>query len=111
MTNHVYWTWEADIKLGKLEEFKALVARWTEIAAKDPKTLFSNWTISESGDHVRVDQHFENSAAGMAQYHVNHCWSELDDYLVPTSMIVCGDIKDDLEWLRGHGAVFMKSLL
>jgi len=25
-------------------------------------------------------------------------------------MIVCGAFKDDLEWLRGHGAIFMKPL-
>jgi hypothetical protein len=111
MANHVYWNWEGDIKPGKLQEFKKLATRWTEIASKDPETLFSDWTISESGNHVRIDQHFENSAAGMAQYRVNHCWSELEDFLVPTSMTVCGDFKDDLEWLRGHGAVFMKPLL
>lgn len=111
MTNHVYWTWEADINPGKLVGFKELVATWTEIASKDPQTLFSNWTISECGAHVRVDQCYENSSAAMAQFSVNRCWSELDNFLAPTAMTVCGDIKDDLEWLRGHGAVFMKSLL
>lgn len=111
MTNHVHWTWEADIKPGMLESFKELVATWTEIASKDPQTVFSNWTISECATHVRVDQCFENSSAAMAQFFVNRHWSELDNFLSPTAMIVCGDIKGDLEWLRGHGAVFMKPIL
>ena len=111
MTNHVHWTWEADIKPGMLESLKELVATWTEIASKDPQTVFSNWTISECATHVRVDQCFENSSAAMAQFFVNRHWFELDNFLSPTAMIVCGDIKDDLEWLRGHGAVFMKPIL
>lgn len=55
MSENVYWTWEADIKPGEEEGFKALAARWEEIAAMDPKTLYSNWTISEDGKSVRVD--------------------------------------------------------
>jgi len=108
MAQQVYWTWEADIKPGKREGFLELVRRWDDIARKDAKTLYSNWTISEDETHVRVDQRFEDSAAAMAQYYVNGCWSELSDYLTPTAMIVCGEYQEDLDWLRGHGAIFMK---
>ncbi len=66
MSENVYWTWEADIKPGEEEGFKALAARWEEIAAMDPKTLYSNWTISEDGKSVRVDQRFLVSCPGNA---------------------------------------------
>lgn len=111
MTENVYWTWEADIKPGEEENFKALAKRWSEIAAQDPDTLHSDWTICEKGKSVRVDQRFVNSAAAMAQYHVNDCWGELDKHLVPTAMVICGGYKEDLDWLRAHGARFMKPLL
>ena len=108
MSENVYWTWEADIKPGEEEGFKALAARWAKITAMDPKTLYSNWTISEDGKSVRVDQRFLDSAAAMAQYHVNDCWGQLDNHLQPTSMVICGDYREDLDWLRTHGARFMK---
>jgi len=110
MDEHVYWTWEATIQPGKEEGFKALAKQWNEIAGKDPDTLYNNWTISEDGKSVRVDQRFVNAEAAMAQFHVNNCWGQLDDYLVPTLMVVCGHYKDTLDFLRGHGARFLKPL-
>jgi len=71
MDQHAYWTWEADIKPGRKDAFVELVRRWNDIAEKDPKTLYNNWTISEDETHVRVDQRFEDSAAAMAQYYIN----------------------------------------
>ena len=110
MEEHVYWTWEADIQPGKEEGFKVLAKKWDEIAAADPDTLYSSWSISEDGKSVRVDQRFVDAKAAMAQYHVNDCWGQLDDYLVPTGMVVCGHFKNELDFLRGHGADFRPPL-
>jgi hypothetical protein len=110
MEEHVYWTWEADIQPGKEEGFRALAKKWDEITAADPDTLYSSWTISEDSKSVRVDQRFVNAEAAMAQYHVNDCWGQLDDYLVPTGMVVCGHFKNKLDFLRGHGAIFRPPL-
>ena len=110
MDEPVYWTWEASIQPGKEEGFRALAKKWDEIAGNDPGTLYNNWTINEDGKSVRVDQRFVNAEAAMAQFHVNDCWGQLDDYLVPTEMVVCGHYKDTLDFLRGHGARFMTPL-
>ena len=111
MSENVFWTWQADIQPGKEEGFRDLAARWATIASTDRGTLYSDWTISEDGKSVRVDQRFTDSAAAMAQFQVNDCWKQLDDFLVPTSMVICGAYKEDLDRLREHGALFMKPLL
>ena len=110
MTENVYWTWQADIQPGKEEGFRKLASRWAMIAEADEATLESGWTISEDGKSVRVDQRFRDSASANAQFKVNDCWKQLDDYLVPTSMVICGAFREDLDWLREHGALFMKPL-
>ena len=106
----VYWTWEADVQPGELENFMALVQRWNDIARADEHTLYNNWVVNEDKTSVRVDQRFTNAAAAMAQFRVNTCWGELDNYLQPTGMTVCGDFTTELDFLREHGARFMAPL-
>jgi len=72
MDEYVYWTWEGNIQPGKEEGFRTLAKKWDDIASKDPDTLYSNWTISEDGKSVRVDQRFVNAEAAMAQFHENN---------------------------------------
>lgn len=106
----VYWSWQANVKDGELTSFKALVSRWNSIAAEDPDTLFNEWVVSEDGRAVHVNQRFTNAETAFAQFAVNDCWGRLDDHLEPTSMYVCGDYGETLDFLREHGATFMKSL-
>lgn len=106
----VYWSWQAEVKSGKLENFRALVARWNAIAAEDPDTLFNEWMVSEDGRTVRIDQRFTDAASALAQFETNYCWGKLDDHLSPEAMHVCGDYGTTLDFLREHGATFMKSL-
>lgn len=106
----VYWSWQADVKAGELENFKTLVARWNVIATQDSQTLFNEWVVSETGDSVHVNQRFTDAEAALAQFESNVCWEELDDYLEPTAMYVCGDYGSTLDFLREHGATFMARL-
>ncbi|MGI9234714.1 MAG: hypothetical protein ACR2RD_13860 [Woeseiaceae bacterium] len=106
----VYWSWQAEVKDDELSNFKELVKRWNAIAAEDPNTLFNAWTVSEDGRTVRVDQRFTDADTALAQFELNDCWGELDDYLVPAAMYVCGDYGKTLDFLREHGATFMESL-
>ena len=106
----VYWFWQAEVKPGALAGFRELVLRWNEIADKDNDTLFNQWVVSEDSATVQVDQRFTNADAALAQFAVNDCWGKLDDYLNPIAMHVCGDFGTTLDFLREHGAVFMKSL-
>jgi hypothetical protein len=41
---------------------------------------------------------------------VNNGWEKLDDYLLPSGMYVSGDYGKTLDFLREHGAVFMRNL-
>lgn len=106
----VYWSWQANVKAGELENFGALVIRWNAIAASDPDTLFNAWVVSEDGQTVRVDQRFTSAATALAQFDVNDCWGRLDDHVVPAAMYVCGDYGTTLDFLREHGATFMESM-
>lgn len=106
MSDNIHLTWEANIKPGEDEGFKTLAKNWAEIAAKDPGTLYSDWTISEDGRSVRVDGRYVDAAATMAQFGAN-LWGELDKHLTPTGMVVCGKLSSELEFLREHGAKFM----
>ena len=106
----VYWSWQADVKPGQLAEFRALVERWNAIADDDPNTLFNAWEISEDRCSVQVNQRFVSAEAALAQFESNGCWVELDNFLNPTAMYVCGDYGSTLDFLREHGATFMKSL-
>ena len=110
MNDSLHWTWQANIKDGEEQGFRALAKEWRECAEKEPGTLHSEWTISEDGKSVRVDQWFTDAAAAYAQYHTNTCWRRLDDYLQPTSMVVCGKSNEQLEFLRDHGTIFMLPL-
>jgi hypothetical protein len=107
MSDSLHWTWEANIKEGEEEGFKALAKEWAAFAAEEPGTLHSEWTISEDGKAVRVDQWFVDAAAAYAQFLNNTCWRRLDDHLQPTRMTVCGKSNEQLAFLRDHGAIFM----
>jgi hypothetical protein len=107
----VYWSWQADLQPGELENFKGLVRRWNAIAEADEDTLHNDWVISEEETSVRVDQRFTNASAAMAQFQVNRCWGELDNHLIPTAMHVCGDYGTGVDFLREHGATFMQPLI
>ena len=50
-----------------IKHLRALTAI-KEIAAKDPGTLYSEWTISENGKSVRVDGRYVDATAAMAQF-------------------------------------------
>jgi len=106
----VYWSWQADVKKGELNNFRALVERWNAIADEDPDTLFNAWVLSEDGRSVRIDQRFTDAESALAQFEVNDCWEKLDDHLDPTAMYVCGNYGTTLDYLREHGAIFMESL-
>ncbi len=89
----VSWSWEADVKEGKLARFKKdVVVPWNIFAAADPDTLISRWAVDDE------------------QFAVNECWGKLDEYLEPTAMYVFGDYGKDLDFLREHGAIFMLDL-
>ena len=107
--SEVYWSWEASVKNGELENFKKLVGNWNIVAAADPATLFNKWLISEDECSVRVLQRFVNATAALEQFKKNH-WDTLDNYLVPQSMCIYGDYGKTLDFLREHGATFMTSI-
>lgn len=107
----VYWSWEADVKDGHLESFKQnVVAQWNEVAAQDEHTLSNQWVIDEAGSAVKVYQRFTSAEHAFAQFAVNTGWKKLDDYLLPSGMYVSGDYGKTLDFLREHGAVFMRNL-
>ena len=106
----VHWFWQGSVKSGELENFKALVAQWNAIAAEDSNTLFNEWVVSDDGNTVRVDQRFTDAESALAQFETNDCWGQLDDYLIPQAMHVSGDYGTTLDFLREHGATFMKPL-
>ena len=107
----VYWSWEAEVKTGELENFKAQVVKaWNAVAEADAQTLENQWVVNESGDAVKVYQRFTSASAAFAQFAVNDGWGKLDDYLNATGMFVCGDYGTELDFLREHGAVFMLDL-
>ena len=107
----VYWSWEAEVKPGELENFKGNVVRgWNETAAKDSNTLINQWVIDEGGCSVKVYQRFTSAKHALAQFADNPGWEKLDDYLEPSAMFVCGDYGNELDFLREHGAVFMQDL-
>lgn len=106
MSDIIYLTWDADIKPGQEEGFQTLARKWAEIAAKDPDTMYSDWSISEDGKSVRIDGRYKDAAATAKQFGTN-LWGELDNHLKPTGMVVCGKLSKELEFLREHGATFM----
>lgn len=106
VSDAIHVTWTADIKPDQDDGFRALATKWAEIAANDPDTRYSSWTIGEDGKSVRLDALYADAAATMAQFGAN-LWGELDTYLTPIRMVVCGKLDSKLEFLRGHGAIFM----
>lgn len=107
----VSWSWEADLKEGMLEDFKAnVVAPWNAVAESDEDTLLNYWVVDEAKTCVKVYQRFRSSAAALAQFTTNNGWAKLDDYLEPTGMFVSGDYGSELDFLRAHGAIFMLNL-
>lgn len=107
----VSWSWEADVKEGKLASFKNdVVVPWNIVAAADADTLINRWVVDESLSAVKVYQQFTSAQAAFAQFAVNEGWGKLDNYLEPTAMYVCGDYGKDLDFLREHGAIFMLDL-
>ena len=102
----IHWSWEAEVKEGELENFRALVKRWNKIANKDPENLSNEWMISEDSRSVRVTQTFTNSAAALNQFESN-LWASLDKHVIPKQMYVCGDYGNTLDFLKKHGATFM----
>ena len=81
----VSWSWEADVKAGKLARFKKdVVVPWNIFAAADPDTLISRWAVDESLASVKVYQLFTSAKAAFGQFAVNDCWGKLDEYLEPT---------------------------
>jgi hypothetical protein len=107
----VSWSWEADVKEGKLASFKNdVVVPWNIVAAADVDTLINRWVVDESLSAVKVYQQFTSAQAAFAQFAVNEGWGKLDNYLEPTAMYVCGDYGKDLDFLREHGAIFMLDL-
>ena len=107
----VCWSWEADVKEGKLESFKSdVVLAWNIAAEADENTLCNRWVVDEAMSAVKVYQQFTSAQAAFAQFAVNEGWEKLDDYLEPTAMYVRGDYGNDLDFLREHGAIFMLDL-
>lgn len=107
----VSWSWEADLKEGKLDRFRAhVVAPWNAVAAADENTLMNQWVVDEALSSVKVYQQFTSAKAALAQFVDNDGWGKLDDYLEPTAMYVSGDYGKDLDFLREHGAIFMLDL-
>ena len=107
----VSWSWEANVKEGKLARFKKdVVVPWNIFAAADPDTLINRWAVDESLVSVKIYQLFTSAKAAFDQFAVNECWGRLDEYLEPTAMYVFGDYGKDLDFLREHGAIFMLDL-
>ena len=107
----VSWSWEADVKEGKLESFKGdVVLAWNIAAEADENTLCNRWVVDEAMSAVKVYQQFTSAQAAFAQFAVNEGWEKLDDYLEPTAMHVRGDYGNHLDFLREHGAIFMLDL-
>ncbi len=104
---HVYWFWQGTLKIGELDRFNSLVKQWNDIADKDPNTLINEWSICEDNRSVLLHQKFIDSDSAFEQFQIN-LWDKLDVHLTPNAMHVFGDFGEALEFLKGHGAKFMK---
>lgn len=104
----VSWSWEANVKPGKLEDFiNQVVGPWNIVAEADKDTLLNQWVVDEIGVSVKVYQRFASAHSALSQFESNDYWKKLDDYLEPTGMYVSGDYGAELDFLREHGATFM----
>ncbi|MBO6826069.1 MAG: antibiotic biosynthesis monooxygenase [Sneathiella sp.] len=66
MSNHVYWIIEANVRDGKLDELKALMAEMSEATkADEPGALNYEWSLSEDETICHIFERYEDSDATM----------------------------------------------
>lgn len=62
--NNVFWNLEADVKEGKLEGLKSLMATMVEdTEANEPGTVNYEWSISEDGTKCHIYERYVDSGA------------------------------------------------
>ncbi|MDP2620140.1 MAG: antibiotic biosynthesis monooxygenase [Hyphomicrobiales bacterium] len=97
MSGSVHWVREGDIKEGKLDAFKELMAEMVEAArAEEPDTLNYEWFLSDDGQRCQISERYKDSAAAMA--HLASFGRRFAErfmaVLTPTRMVVFGDPDD-----------------
>ena len=114
MSDNVFWVIELTIKLGELDNFKALMKDMVEATqADEPNTLNYEWFISEDNKSCHVYERYEDSAAVMTHLgNVREKFSERFMATVdPARMMVYGNPSDEVkEALSRRGAVFLTSI-
>ena len=111
MNDNVFWTVEATIKPGELDNFKALMKDMVEATqANEPNTMNYEWFTSEDETRCHIYERYADSAATMT--HVGnfgqHFAERFMAVLDVTGMTVYGNPNDEVrEALSGFGAVFM----
>ena len=97
MSGSIHWVREGDIKEGKLDAFKELMAEMVDAArAYEPDMLNYEWFLSEDGRHCQVYERYKSSAVAMARL-ATYRRSYAERFLAaatPTRMIVYGDPDD-----------------
>jgi len=97
MSGSVHWVREGDIKEGKLDAFKELMAEMVETARGDaPDMLNYEWFLSDDGAHCQVYERYKSSAVAMAHL-TTYRRSFAERFLeavTPTRMFVYGDPDD-----------------
>ena len=87
--SEVSWSWEADLKEGMLEGFKAnVVAPWNAVAESDEDTLLNYWVVDEAKTCVKVYRRVTSSAAALA--HFTTCVAN-EDCLIENGKICSSD--------------------
>ena len=97
MSGSVHWVVEGEIKEGKLEAFKELMAEMIEATrAEEPDTLNYEWFLSEDGSRCQVYKRYKSSASAMAHL-ATYRRSYAERFLAtvtPMRTIVYGDPDD-----------------
>jgi quinol monooxygenase YgiN len=105
MSGSVHWVTEGDIKEGKLDDFKELMAEMVErVRADEPDMLNYEWFLSEDGRHCQVYERYKSSAVAMA-YLATYRRSYAERFLAavtPTRMMVYGDPDDAVRGALSH---------
>ena len=99
----IHMTWEAEILPGGLDAFMELAKEWEGIAEKDPKCLYSKWTMNEAKTDMRLDTLFVDVDSAASQFPVN-VWHNLDvlradKKIKYKGMVIGGKRNERFDWL------------